>query len=191
VTTVRVTYIRGESKREIIVTSAYLPFDSDEPPPSEGLGEVIDYCSRHKLQLIVGCDANAHHIIWGSMDINPQGECLMEYLVSTNLNILKKGKEPTFVVSNRKTMKKLEDRHIRDEILGLHPVHRYQFAYQPGKSTETALHHVITHIEEAVENREVTLGAFLDIEGAFDSTSFDIITNSMGLDVLLDRLHAG
>jgi hypothetical protein len=36
---------------------------------------------------------------------------------------------------------------------------------------------VITHIEEAVENRDVTLGAFLDIEGAFDSISFDIITN--------------
>jgi hypothetical protein len=33
---------------------------------------------------------------------------------------------------------------------------------------------VITHIEEAVENSEVTLGAFLDIEGAFDSTSFDV-----------------
>jgi hypothetical protein len=74
-----------------------------------------------------------------------------------------------------KTMEKLVDRHIRDEILGLQPLHRYQFAYQPGKSTETALHHVITCIEEAVENREVTLRAFLDIEGAFDSTSHSII----------------
>jgi hypothetical protein len=43
------------------------------------------------------------------------------------------------------------------------------------KFTETALHHVITHIEEEVENSKVTLGAFLDTEGAFDSTSFDII----------------
>jgi hypothetical protein len=54
------------------------------------------------LQLISGCDANAHHIIWGSTDINPQGECLMEYLVSKYLNILNKGNEPTFVISNRK-----------------------------------------------------------------------------------------
>jgi hypothetical protein len=77
-----------------------------------------------------------------------------------------------------KTMEKLVDRHIRDEMLGLRPLHQYQFAYQPGKSTETALHHVITHIEQGVENREVTLGAFLDIEGAFDSTSFDIITKA-------------
>jgi hypothetical protein len=74
-----------------------------------------------------------------------------------------------------KMMEKLVDRHNRDEIWGLRLLHRYQFAYQPGKSTETAQHHVITCIEEAVENREVTLGAFLDIEGAFDSTSHSII----------------
>jgi hypothetical protein len=36
VTTVRVTYIRGGSKRELIVTSAYLPYDSDEPPHQRG-----------------------------------------------------------------------------------------------------------------------------------------------------------
>lgn len=43
-------------------------------------------------------------------------------------------------------------------------------------ATETALNHVITHIEEPVQNGEVTLGAFLDSEGAYHSTSFDIIT---------------
>jgi splicing factor 45 len=79
-TMVRVTYRRGGSKRELIVTSAYLPYDSNEPPPSKRLRKVVDYCSRNKLQLIIGCDANAHHIIWGSTDINPRGECLMGYL---------------------------------------------------------------------------------------------------------------
>jgi hypothetical protein len=38
---VRVTYTGGGSKREI-VTSAYLPYDSDEPLPSKGLREVVD-----------------------------------------------------------------------------------------------------------------------------------------------------
>jgi hypothetical protein len=37
------------------------------------------------------------------------------------------------------------------------------------------MHHVITHIQEAVENKEVILGAFLDIQEAFDSTSCDSI----------------
>jgi hypothetical protein len=55
-----------------------------------------------------------------------------------------------------KMMEKLVDRHIRDEILRLHPLHQYQFSYQPGKSTETALHHVITYIEESVENGSYT-----------------------------------
>jgi hypothetical protein len=73
-----------------------------------------------------------------------------------------------------KMMEKLVDSHIRDEILGLCPLHLYQSTYKPGNSTETTLHHVITHTEEAVDNREVTLGAFLDIDGAFDSTSFGI-----------------
>jgi hypothetical protein len=35
-----------------------------------------------------------------------------------------------------------------------------------------AMHHVISHIQEAVENR--LIGAFTDIEGASDSTSCDI-----------------
>jgi hypothetical protein len=92
---VRVTYTRGGNTKEFIVTSAYLSYNSDEPPPSKGLREVSDYCSRNKMQLIIGYDVNAHHIIWGSMNINPQQECLMEYLVSTNLNILNKGNKPT------------------------------------------------------------------------------------------------
>jgi hypothetical protein len=51
--------------------------------------------------------------------------------------------------------------------------------YLPNReATETVLHHVIKHTEKAVENREVTLGAFLDIEGAFDRNSFYITTNA-------------
>jgi hypothetical protein len=74
-----------------------------------------------------------------------------------------------------KTMEKLVDRHIRDGSLKIHPLRRNQHAYQIGKSTETALHNVVTHIENAVEHKDIALGAFLDIEGAFDGTSFDTI----------------
>jgi hypothetical protein len=72
VTRVKVTYFRGGSVRELIVTSVYLPYDSDEPPLSKGLREAVNYCSSNKLQLIIRCDANAHHIICGSTDINPK-----------------------------------------------------------------------------------------------------------------------
>jgi hypothetical protein len=57
----------------------------------------------------------------------------------------------------------LVDRHIRDEILRFYILHLKHFAYQPGKSTGTALHSVVTHIKDAVEHRDVALGA-LDIE---------------------------
>jgi hypothetical protein len=56
----------------------------------------------HKMQLITGCNANAHHIIWGRTDINPQREHVMKYLIGTKLNILNGGNEPTFAISNRK-----------------------------------------------------------------------------------------
>jgi hypothetical protein len=71
VTMVRMTYTSGGSTRELTVTSVYLAFDSDKPPMSKGLREVVDYYSRKTMQLITACDANALHIIWGSMDINP------------------------------------------------------------------------------------------------------------------------
>jgi hypothetical protein len=54
------------------------------------------------MQLIVECDATAHHIISGSMDINPQEELPMKYFVTTNLNILYKDYEHAFVISERK-----------------------------------------------------------------------------------------
>jgi retron-type reverse transcriptase len=37
---------------------------------------------------------------------------------------------------------------------------------------------MIIHIDEAGENRKIALGTFLDIEGASDSISFDIITKA-------------
>jgi hypothetical protein len=74
-----------------------------------------------------------------------------------------------------KTMDKLVDKHVRDGVLRIHPLHHNQHAHQKGKSTETAFHNVVTRIEYAMEYKDIALGAFLDIEGAFDTTSFDTI----------------
>jgi hypothetical protein len=45
---------------------------------------------------------NAHHTLWGSNGSNPRRESLVEFLVSSNLNILNHGNERTFVGCNRK-----------------------------------------------------------------------------------------
>jgi hypothetical protein len=50
-----------------------------------------------------------------------------------------------------KMMEKLADRHIRDCALKNYPLHQNQHAYQIRKSTKTALHKVVTRIENAIE----------------------------------------
>ena len=56
------------------------------------------------------------------------------------------------------------------------PLHINQHAYQPGKSIDTALNSVFSTIEKALQTQEIALGAFVDIEGAFDCTSNEAIT---------------
>ena len=74
-----------------------------------------------------------------------------------------------------KTLERLVDRHIRDDVLGLNPLHFNQHAYQLGKSTDTALNSVVSTIEKALQTQEIAFGAFLDIEGAFDRTSIEAL----------------
>jgi hypothetical protein len=40
--------------------------------------------------------------------------------------------------------------------------------------TDTALFNEVTCIEIAIEHKDIALGTFLNIEGAFDGTSFNI-----------------
>ncbi|XP_063993670.1 uncharacterized protein LOC135171212 [Diachasmimorpha longicaudata] len=62
--------------------------------------------------------------------------------------------------------------------------------YEAGRSTETALHHLVGIIENAKEGKEDTLGIFMDIEGAFDNTSFDMMEKaaaSLGIEALATK----
>ena len=68
------TYIDGEP-REIILGSAYFPYNDDKPPLPEELEKLVMRCRADGTHLI-GCDANAHHTSWGSTDINNRGESL-------------------------------------------------------------------------------------------------------------------
>ncbi|XP_055536770.1 uncharacterized protein LOC129725235 [Wyeomyia smithii] len=55
--------------QEVVVASAYFPGDEDDIPPSE-VAALVRYCRSINKPLIVGCDANAHHTVWGSSDVN-------------------------------------------------------------------------------------------------------------------------
>jgi hypothetical protein len=58
------------------------------------------------------------------------------------------------------------DRYLRDEALAILPLHPNQYAYRAGKSVETAQHQLVLRIEKALDQKEIDLGAFLNIEGA-------------------------
>lgn len=98
-TVIQISWEANNIKEDVIIASCYLPIDAEIPPPSNELEAVVEYSRSRKINIIIGCDTNAHHSTWGSADINNRGKCLYEYLVSTNLEILNRGSEPTFVTS--------------------------------------------------------------------------------------------
>ncbi|XP_046145432.1 uncharacterized protein LOC123988725 [Osmia bicornis bicornis] len=98
---VKVKLNLGGNTSELVVCSAYLPYDSEGPPPTRELRALIDHCAVNGLHLVIGCDANSHHTVWGSTNTNGRGTALLEYLATTGLEILNIGSSPTFVTSRR------------------------------------------------------------------------------------------
>lgn len=91
---VEVPTARGTT--EVCIASAYFPGDVEDVPPPE-IVYFVDYCKRMNLQFVIGCDANAHHTIWNSSDINKRGEDLLCYISSNNIDICNTGDSPTFM----------------------------------------------------------------------------------------------
>ena len=52
-------------ERRLVVCSGYLPYDSEDPPLSKELEDLVRYCEKENLYLVVGCAYNAHHSVWG------------------------------------------------------------------------------------------------------------------------------
>ncbi|KAH8343592.1 hypothetical protein KR084_011486, partial [Drosophila pseudotakahashii] len=77
-----------------------------------------------------------------------------------------------------KTLEKLIDTHIR---LTTSPslLSNAQHAYRKGRSTDTSLHSLVSCIERVFRNKEYSLVAFLDIEGAFSNVTPKAITGAM------------
>ena len=64
-------------------------------------GVFLNNLKNEQIPTVVETDANAHHAIWGSSDINPRGEDLLAYCVSTDLNFCNVGNNPTFRTKTR------------------------------------------------------------------------------------------
>ena len=82
-----INYNDGEAERHLVVCFAYLPYDSVDPPLSRGSEELMRYCEELNLHLVIGCDSNTHHMVWGSTNCSDRGVALLEFLNSSNLVI--------------------------------------------------------------------------------------------------------
>lgn len=78
-----------------------------------------------------------------------------------------------------KIMERLVVKYLKENSLILHPLELLQYVYREGRSTDIALHHLMRQVETQMEAKGCALGVFLDIEGAFDSTTCKIICEAM------------
>ena len=94
-------YKCGGKDRRVVLASTYLPYDAPTGPPSNEMEQLVSYCSRENIPLVLGCDTNAHHTAWGSTNINERGRKLEEFVFGTNLVVANHGNQPTFVTTRR------------------------------------------------------------------------------------------
>ena len=94
--TVEVSAVMGDC-RTIRFSSVYLKYEEPDPP-SVMMRDIVQHSAEENKEIILGID----HILWRSTDINPREQPLVEYMVITNLNILNKGNEPTFLNVRRR-----------------------------------------------------------------------------------------
>ena len=74
---------KGDS---FVFVSAYMA--AEEPAPPNLLRDLLVLTEIEQIPTILGTDANAHHTIWGSSDINPRGKDLLAYSVLVQKQIL-------------------------------------------------------------------------------------------------------
>ncbi|XP_063533638.1 uncharacterized protein LOC134743937 [Cydia strobilella] len=62
---------QNSSLPEIVLASTYMAAE-DEPPPVE-MNNLIRYCERERLELVISADCNGHHNLWGMETNNKRG----------------------------------------------------------------------------------------------------------------------
>lgn len=68
-----------------------------------------------------------------------------------------------------KTLERMCNRYIRDNILSKRPLHKNQHAYQSGQSVDTTLHQIVNNLEKNMNINVLTLATFIDLEGQANS----------------------
>ena len=97
-TSVQLKIKKGDNLINIILCSIYMPGmnENGNNIVSDTLIKIINHGKSSQSDIIIGCDSNAHHSLWGSPKNDKRGDNLAEYLCLTNLEIVNHGNKPTF-----------------------------------------------------------------------------------------------
>ncbi|KAJ8940768.1 hypothetical protein NQ318_000861 [Aromia moschata] len=93
---------KGNTKREVAICSAYFPRNTESPPRE--LSDLIRYCEGIGLPLLVGCDSNSHHTMWGDKEVKPRRRMLLEFLTLSGMQIANRGSVPTYFTPERQSV---------------------------------------------------------------------------------------
>ncbi|KAJ8955251.1 hypothetical protein NQ318_000277 [Aromia moschata] len=93
---------KGNTKREVAICSAYFPKNTGSP--SRELSDLIRYCEGIGLPLLVGCDPNSHHTMWGDKEVQTRGRMLLEFLTLSGMQIANRGSVPTYFTPERQSV---------------------------------------------------------------------------------------
>ncbi|KAJ8962127.1 hypothetical protein NQ318_018084 [Aromia moschata] len=93
---------KGNTKREVAICSAYFPRNTESPPRE--LSDLIRYCEGIRLPLLVDCDSNSHHTMWGDKEVKPRGRMLLEFLTLSGMQIANRGSVPTYFTPERQSV---------------------------------------------------------------------------------------
>lgn len=78
----------------------YLPWRGSLSPVND-LNKLTNYCQERNVALVARCEANEHHVVWGSSDINLRKMDLQEFMFTTDLGYSKCRENPTFRDASR------------------------------------------------------------------------------------------
>lgn len=131
--------------QETIIASAYFSHSSQCPPAE--VVRLVEYCKNENLQMLLGCDANAHNEIWGSNDTNERGAELMDFLCEHDLCILNRGSMPTFQNATRS--------EVLDLTVGCRRVERIVADWQVSEEESLSDHnHIMFNLSKDHTHRE-------------------------------------
>ena len=85
------------SRHTDLISAVYLPYEQEVA--TRGLIKLAEAAAD--TEALIGCDANAHNVLWGSSDTNNRGMELLNFISTSKFHIMNRGDKPTFVVKNR------------------------------------------------------------------------------------------